>query len=92
MLAGLSSIRRKPTAGFYRATINVGEPGDTFLDMRPWGKGFAWVNGHNLGRYWNIGPQQTMYVPGPWLKPGRNEFIVLDLLDPLPGQRPVRDQ
>jgi len=50
--------------------------------MRPWGKGFVWVNGHNLGRYWNIGPQQTMYVPGPWLKPGRNEIIVLDLLGP----------
>jgi beta-galactosidase len=40
----------------------------------------VWVNGHHLGHYWNIGPQQTMFVPGPWLKPGRNEFIVLDYL------------
>jgi beta-galactosidase len=65
---------------FYRAKVNIPTPGDCFLDMRPWGKGFAWVNGHNLGRYWNIGPQQTMYLPGPWLKPGDNEIIILDLL------------
>jgi beta-galactosidase len=65
---------------FYRATVNVAAPGDCFLDMHPWGKGFAWVNGHNLGRYWNIGPQQTMYVPGPWLKAGDNEIVILDLL------------
>jgi beta-galactosidase len=67
---------------FWRATVKVDQPGDCFLDMRPWGKGFAWVNGHNLGRYWNIGPQQTMYIPGPWLKPGENEIIILDLLGP----------
>jgi beta-galactosidase len=54
--------------------------------MRPWGKGFAWVNGHNLGRFWNIGPQQTMYVPGPWLKTGENEIVILDLLGP---EKPV---
>jgi len=67
---------------FWRATITVDQPGDCFLDMRPWGKGFVWVNGHNLGRYWNIGPQQTMYVPGPWLNAGTNEIIILDLLGP----------
>lgn len=67
---------------FWRATITIEQPGDCFLDLRPWGKGLAWVNGHNLGRYWNIGPQQTMYVPGPWLKPGENEIILLDLLGP----------
>ena len=74
------------TPAFYRATVNVEKPGDTFLDMRPWGKGYAWVNGHNLGRYWNIGPQQTMYVPGCWLKQGANEIIILDLLGP---EKPV---
>jgi beta-galactosidase len=86
-LAGLKF--GKPKSGqplFWRATVNVVKPGDTFLDMRPWGKGFAWVNGHNLGRYWNIGPQQTMYVPGPWLKPGKNEIVILDLLGP---EKPV---
>lgn len=71
---------------FWRATLNVDQPGDCFLDLRPWGKGFVWINGHNLGRYWNIGPQQTMYVPGPWLKRGANEVVVLDLLGP---QQPV---
>ncbi len=67
---------------WYRAVVTVAEPGDTFLDMRPWGKGYVWVNGHNLGRFWNIGPQQTMYVPGPWLKKGENEIIIFDLLGP----------
>jgi len=70
----------------WRANIDVPNPGDTFLDMRPWGKGHAWVNGHNLGRYWNIGPQQTMYVPGAWLKKGVNEIVILDLLGP---EKPV---
>ena len=64
---------------FYRATVEVEKPGDTWLYMRLWGKGYAWVNGHNLGRYWNIGPQQTMYVPGVWLKPGKNEIVIFDL-------------
>jgi beta-galactosidase len=71
---------------FWRATVKVEQPGDCFLDMRPWGKGFVWVNGHNLGRYWNIGPQQTMYIPGPWLKKGDNEVVILDLLGP---EKPV---
>jgi beta-galactosidase len=90
MLAGLSYTAldpaRAPGPAFYRTTVRVDKPGDCFLDMHPWGKGFAWVNGHNLGRYWNIGPQQTMYVPGPWLKPGANEVVILDLLGP---QQPV---
>lgn len=71
-----------PVPAFWRATVRIEKPGDTFLDMRSWGKGVAWVNGHCLGRYWNIGPTQTMYVPGPWLKHGKNEIIVLDLTGP----------
>jgi beta-galactosidase len=87
MLTGLQYTDIKPDGpSFYRATVNVEKPGDTWLDMRPWGKGYAWVNGHNLGRYWNIGPQQTMYVPGAWLKQGANEIIILDLLGP---EKPV---
>ena len=70
------------TPGFHRFEVELKQVGDTFLDVRHWGKGMVWVNGHNLGRFWNIGPQQTMFVPGPWLRPGRNEFIVLDLLGP----------
>ena len=77
---GGSPARAEPA--FWRATVHVDRPGDSFLDMRPWGKGFAWVNGRNLGRYWNIGPQQTMYIPGPWLKAGENEIIILDLIGP----------
>ena len=64
---------------FYRARFDLPQAGDTFLDFSTWGKGVAWINGHNLGRYWNIGPQQTLYCPGPWLKPGRNELIVFEL-------------
>lgn len=75
-----------PAPAFWRATVTVDQPGDCFLDMRPWGKGLVWVNGHNLGRYWNIGPQQTMYVPAPWLRPGANEIVILDLLGP---EKPV---
>jgi beta-galactosidase len=71
---------------FWRTTVKVDQPGDCFLDMRPWGKGYVWVNGHNLGRYWNIGPQQTMYVPGVWLKRGENEIVVMDFLGP---EKPV---
>ncbi len=84
MLAGLTYTPAPATGGpgFWRATLKVEQPGDCFLDLRPWGKGFVWVNGHNLGRYWNIGPQQTMYVPGPWLKAGDNEVVILDLLGP----------
>lgn len=87
MLGDLKFYSAKPPGpAFYRATVNVEKSGDTWLDMRPWGKGYAWVNGHNLGRYWNIGPQQTMYVPGCWLKKGANEIIILDLLGP---EKPV---
>jgi len=65
----------------YRGTFTLARTGDTFLDLRGWGKGNVWVNGHNLGRYWYIGPQQTLYVPGPWLRAGANEVVVLDLED-----------
>ena len=64
---------------FYKATFTLKRVGDTFLDMRGWGKGMVWVNGYNLGRYWEIGPQQTLYMPGCWLKEGENEMIVLDI-------------
>jgi len=65
---------------FYKSSVTLAAAADTFLDMRPFGKGVVWVNGHCLGRYWNIGPTQTMYVPGPWLKVGENEFVILDMI------------
>jgi beta-galactosidase len=65
-----------------RGYIQLDSVADTYLDMRTWGKGVVWVNGHNLGRYWSIGPQQTLYVPAEWLLKGRNSFVVLELLKP----------
>jgi beta-galactosidase len=70
---------------FYRGALQVDKPGDTFLDTSKFVKGFVWVNGHALGRIWNIGPQKTLYLPGPWLHPGANEVIVFDL-DSAPGR------
>ncbi len=67
---------------FYRGTFTAARPLDTFLDTRGWGKGTVWVNGHQLGRFWSIGPQQTLYVPGAWLKRGANEVVVFDLEQP----------
>ncbi len=67
---------------FYRGsfTVSARQPhADTFLDVRDLGKGAVWINGHPIGRYWNIGPQETLYVPGPWLHAGRNQIVVLDL-------------
>jgi beta-galactosidase len=65
---------------YYRGVFEVKDVGDAFLDMRLFGKGAVWVNGHALGRFWNIGPQQTLYLPGAWLKQGKNEVIVFDLM------------
>ena len=77
-----SSPAGQPT--IYSGTFEVQQPGDVFLDMRGWGKGIVFVNGHNLGRYWRIGPQQTLYLPGCWLRPGRNEVLVLEQLNDTP--------
>ncbi len=67
---------------FWRGSFDASRTGDTFLDMSSWGQGVVWVNGRCLGRYWSIGPTQTMYLPGPWIKQGRNEVVVLDLTGP----------
>ena len=65
-----------------KATFNLQITGDTYLDMSNWGKGSVWVNGHHLGRYWEVGPQQTVYLPVEWLKKGQNEVVVLELIKP----------
>ncbi|MDQ6886048.1 MAG: beta-galactosidase [Gemmatimonadota bacterium] len=64
---------------FHRGRFRLDHSGDSFLDMRGWGKGSVWVNGHHLGRFWGIGPQQTLYLPGPWLRRGMNDVIVFDM-------------
>ena len=66
--------------GYYKGTFNLKKVGDTFLNMEKWGKGQVYVNGHALGRFWSIGPQQTLYCPGCWLKKGKNEIVVLDVV------------
>lgn len=69
-------------AGYYRGYFNLKKVGDTFINMEAFGKGQVYVNGHALGRFWQIGPQQTLYLPGCWLKKGKNEVIVLDVVGP----------
>ncbi len=64
---------------FYRGHFTLDTTGDTFLDVRGLGKGALWINGHPIGRFWNIGPQQTLFVPGPWLHQGSNEVVAFDL-------------
>lgn len=80
------SIQKNTTAAtaplIRKGSFQLESVGDTYLDFSNWGKGSVWVNGHNLGRYWSVGPQQTVYVPVEWLKKGRNEIVVLELLKP----------
>ena len=64
--------------GFYQFNFEIDEIGDTFLDMTGWGKGFVILNGFNLGRFWEIGPQVRLYVPGPLLRLGDNELIIFE--------------
>lgn len=65
--------------GFYRGRLFIGyTPLDSYLSMKDWTKGFVYVNGHNVGRYWNKGPQQTLFVPGPYLRQGFNEIIIFE--------------
>ena len=69
-------------SGIYAGSFTLTKVGDTFLNFETWGKGQVYVNGHAMGRIWSIGPQQTLYVPGCWLKKGRNEVIILDVIGP----------
>jgi beta-galactosidase len=59
--------------------FELDEIGDTFLDMRNWGKGQVFVNGHHLGRFWQIGPQQSLYLPAQYLKKGENRIMIFDM-------------
>lgn len=70
---------------FFATAFTLDRPGDVHLDMRDWRKGYLWVNGRLLGRYWDIGPQQCLYCPGAWLRAGANQVLVLDLHRLQPG-------
>ncbi len=87
-----STIKAKPVEGskqaqlkdipvLYQGEFELTEAGDTFIDMQNWGKGVIFVNGRNIGRFWKVGPQQTLYIPGVWLKKGKNEIIIFDQLN-----------
>ncbi|MCH1624157.1 glycoside hydrolase family 35 protein [Ferdinandcohnia quinoae] len=64
---------------FYKGEFEVDEVADTFIELPNWTKGVVYINGFNLGRYWEVGPQETLYVPGPLLKKGKNEIVVFEL-------------
>ena len=72
-------MHRKPV--LYTGSFNLSETGDTFIDMSAWGKGIVFINGKNIGRYWQAGPQQTLYVPGVWLKKGENRIVIFEQLN-----------
>jgi beta-galactosidase len=101
-MSSLNAIpfNNKPSAGvpaLKKGIFNLEETGDTYLDLRKWGKGCVWINGHNLGRYWQTGPQQSIYVPAEWLKKGSNEIIVFELIKPEMNElsamdKPILDQ
>jgi beta-galactosidase len=70
---------------FFKGTFKLSRTGDTYIDLSGLKKGVIWVNGHNLGRYWEIGPQKRLYCPAPWLKKGTNEIVVFDLHQTAPA-------
>jgi beta-galactosidase GanA len=74
---------------FYSGSFDVATVGDTFLELSGWTKGVVWVNGVNLGRYWIVGPQQTLYLPGCYLQEKKNTITVL-ALEPSASQGAVQ--
>jgi beta-galactosidase len=80
--SAIKSLAGKPV--LYKGTFNLTETGDTFINMEDWGKGIIFINGKNIGRYWCVGPQQTLYIPGVWLKKGENKIIIFEQLNDKP--------
>jgi len=81
VVPNITSAKNTATAGkpaIYQGNFTLAKTGDTFLDMRSFGKGIVFINGINIGRYWSVGPQQTLYVPGCWLKVGKNDIVIFD--------------
>jgi hypothetical protein len=80
-IANLKPLKGAPSRPglFFKATLTLEQVGDCYLDMSAWDKGYLCVNGHLLGRYWKIGPQQRLYCPASWLRQGSNELLVFDM-------------
>lgn len=79
----IGSLKATPDATmhdgiYYKGTFELKETADTYINIGSGKKGLIWVNGHNLGRYWNTGPQKRLYCPADWLKKGENEVVVFD--------------
>lgn len=94
-ISGIAFTGNKPGDGdpvIKKAVFTMDTPTDTYLDMSDWGKGAVWINGHHLGRYWEIGPQQTIYVPAEWLKKGSNELVIVELTKPQQNILPSTDK
>jgi len=70
---------------FFKGNFNLKKTGDCWIDISDYMKGIVFINGHNLGRYWNIGPQKRLYCPASWLNEGANEIILFDLLQTQPS-------
>ncbi|MFF4499174.1 beta-galactosidase family protein [Streptomyces sp. NPDC001401] len=81
----LQPLAEDGAPGLYRGTVTVRGAGDARLELPGWTRGFAWVNGFNLGRYWSAGPQRSLYVPGPVLREGENEVWLLELEESAPA-------
>lgn len=74
------SMHQRPSfPEFFQTKLKIRtQPKDTFIKLSGWGKGVIFVNGRNLGRYNSVGPQQTLYVPAPWLNRGENQLMVFE--------------
>lgn len=64
---------------FFKGNFSLITLGDTYFDISNYKKGMVWVNGHNLGRFWEIGPQKRLFCPGTFIRQGLNEIIIFDL-------------
>ena len=73
---GIGYIENTPA--IYRFELDIDEPCDTFLDTDGFGKGCAFVNGFNIGRFWEIGPQKRLYIPAPLLQIGKNTIVIFE--------------
>ena len=76
-----SNISQDRRGFFFKGTFELSETADTYFDLSNYKKGVVFVNGNNLGRYWEIGPQKRLYCPAPWFRKGKNEIIIFDLLE-----------
>ena len=80
------------TPGFYEFSFEVQELGDTFLDFEGWGKGCVLLNGFNIGRFWEIGPQRRLYIPAPLLKEGKNTILIFETEGKASGEIRLLDE